>query len=171
MFKTVTHQTLPERFNRLSPPPSMRFQLCLFSKRGEQSSIFLPLHRVSKIAPTADGSKIELVFEGSRELGTFDHVISTATFGALRGVDTRECNLSYNKQLAMRTLHYDNAVKVRSSRSNKETYVVESTMTSHGSLSERAPQNKAKQRPRNERQLTHSGLDLHKDTKYEMIRK
>jgi monoamine oxidase len=42
----------------------------------------------------------------------YNHVISTLPFSCLRTVDTKGMNFSWELQTAIRTLHYDNSVKV-----------------------------------------------------------
>ncbi|CAG8667274.1 10294_t:CDS:2, partial [Acaulospora colombiana] len=70
--------------------------------------------RVTAISPKLNGTTWEAVNvtisgQGTR---TYDHVITTLPFGCLRTVDTSQCKFDWELQQAMRTLHYDDSVKV-----------------------------------------------------------
>eukprot|EP01127_Copromyxa_protea_P005372 TRINITY_DN15310_c0_g1_i1.p1 TRINITY_DN15310_c0_g1~~TRINITY_DN15310_c0_g1_i1.p1 ORF type:complete len:658 (-),score=101.61 TRINITY_DN15310_c0_g1_i1:129-2102(-) len=87
-------------------------------KKMLQSGIKTPQYSttVTKITPVdPKGCKvaesIQLHFDNSTSR-QYDHVISTVPLSVFRTLNTEECNLSYKKRLALRTLHYDQSVKV-----------------------------------------------------------
>jgi monoamine oxidase len=55
--------------------------------------------------------KIEITLNKS-ERKEYDHVISTIPLSKLRVIDTINFSMSYQKRIALRTLHYDHSVKI-----------------------------------------------------------
>lgn len=55
--------------------------------------------------------QIEIKFANGKSQ-KFDHVISTLPLGVLRSIDTEGCEFSFAKRTALRSLHYDQSVKV-----------------------------------------------------------
>jgi monoamine oxidase len=69
---------------------------------------------VTKIRPIKKDNQIEKVklFFNKNQSRDYHHVISTLPLSIFRSLDTEECNITYKKKLAFRTLHYDHSVKI-----------------------------------------------------------
>lgn len=75
--------------------------------KGKRVTAISPVFSQADAPPHAVSVSVQ--GDGPRE---YAHVISTMPLSCLRAVDTSKCNLSYNMQVAMRSLHYDASVKV-----------------------------------------------------------
>jgi monoamine oxidase len=69
---------------------------------------------VTAISPQLNGTNWEAVNVSiaGTATRTYDHVITTLPFSCLRTVDTSACQFDWNLQMGLRTLHYDDSVKV-----------------------------------------------------------
>lgn len=78
--------------------------------RGRRVTAVAPIFETESTTPIA--LNVTTTSENGLVDSQYEHVISTLPFGCLRMVDTSALEFPWGLQTALRTLHYDSAVKV-----------------------------------------------------------
>lgn len=79
-------------------------------QRGHRITAVAPIFEAESTRPTA--LKVTTTSENGLIDSEYAHVISTMPLGCLRMVDTSDMEFPWELQTALRTLHYDSAIKV-----------------------------------------------------------